>query len=319
MQIINTPGVYTIGESFYHADPCPQPSLSASFAKKMMMQSPLHAMLSHPRLNPDAQHNPSKAMDFGSVCHDLLLQGGRHVKVLPFDNYRTKEAQAARDAAYEENLNPILQKDFERAEHVVAAAQEQIKTHLDAHDGFAGATEQTLVWQEDNGVWCRARLDGFSNQWVDDYKTTEGSASPDAWQRQLFTMGYDIQAAFYLRGCRKLGFNQIGGFRFFVQEVKEEPYALSVLALDNYAMDRANEKIDEAVELFGECLGKNFWPCYPAKTCWVEMPVFAEKSWNDRQLRKEIARTEGRRLVDTLNRPYATNAHDDWLEEVLGR
>src|SRR6266446_5889204 len=67
-----------------------------------------------------------------------------------------------------------------------------------------GVPEQCLIWQERNGIWCRARPDWLrtDHRLVADYKTTT-NAAPDAWIRsQLFGLGYDIQAAFYLRGLR---------------------------------------------------------------------------------------------------------------------
>lgn len=313
--MLNKPGIYDIPEKDYHADPCPLPSLSASFAKKMLMQSPLHAMLEHPRLNPGATHSSSKPMDFGSVCHELLLGAGAGIRVIQFNDYRKKEAQEQRDEAHAAGITPVLEKDYERALRVVAAMREQIANHHDAKDGFAGRTEQTLIWQEDNGIWCRARLDGLADNWVDDYKTTEGSANPEGWAKQLFTMGYDIQNAFYLRGCRKLGL-QPQGFRFFVQEVKDEPYAMSVIAIDPYGLEQAEEKVEHAIKLYAECLKSGIWPCYPAHTCWVTPPVYIDKAWTDRTMRQKIYEDDGKTYAQAMN-AYAPN-QPDALTELLG-
>lgn len=313
--MITNPGIYTIPSSEYHADPCPQPSLSSSLAKELLAHSPLHAMLKHPRLNPNAQHNASKAMDFGSVCHELLLGGGGEIQVIYFDNYKKKEAQELRDAAHKAGVAPILAKDYERAREVVKALREQIASHQDADDGFTGKTEQTLIWQEDNGIWCRARLDGLLDRWVDDYKTTEGSANPEAWAKQLYTMGYDIQAAFYLRGCQKLGLHP-EGFRFFVQEVKDEPFAMSVVAIDPYGLEKANEKVEKAISLYAQCLNTGTWPAYPAHICWASPPVFIDKAWTDRQMREKILEDEGIHSLKALN-DYVYRPTTDGLAELL--
>ena len=50
---ISEPGVYSLPDDAYHADPCPGPSLSSSVAKLMLDRSPLHAWHAHPRLNPN--------------------------------------------------------------------------------------------------------------------------------------------------------------------------------------------------------------------------------------------------------------------------
>jgi hypothetical protein len=46
----NTARFLDVSTAEYHADPCAQPSLSASIARELIHKSPLHAWQVHPKL-----------------------------------------------------------------------------------------------------------------------------------------------------------------------------------------------------------------------------------------------------------------------------
>jgi len=297
---IDEPGIYNLQPEDYHADPCPQPALSSSCAKLLDKQAPIHAYYAHPRLGMGDSDN-SRLMDFGSLCHAKLLGVGEW-RVLPYNDYRKKAAQEDRDQAYGENIIPVLEKDDKRSGAVINALRKQLVNHHDAGDAFVGGqAEQTLIWyEEDYDIWCRALVDHVAQaNWLEDYKTTEGGADPDTWQKRLFNDGNDIQAAFYLRGWKKLT-GEDRYFRFIVQEVRQAPYCASVIAPDAYALQQANEKVEAAMQLWADCLHNNTWPGYPAHTCWVSPPAFADKAHEDRQMRNQIAQQDGHKLKDLM-------------------
>jgi hypothetical protein len=77
------PGIYTdMTAADYHADPCPNPSLTQSVAKVLLQRSPLHAWHAHPRLNPDYQHDDATKFDIGNIAHKMLLGRGKEIVVL---------------------------------------------------------------------------------------------------------------------------------------------------------------------------------------------------------------------------------------------
>src|SRR5579885_3028935 len=98
----------------YHADPAPEPSLSAGIARRLISQSPLHAWTAHPRLNPDHRDEHGDRLDFGSAAHSLLLEGLDVCEVIEADSWRTNAAKDARDGARASGLIPLLRKDYER-------------------------------------------------------------------------------------------------------------------------------------------------------------------------------------------------------------
>jgi hypothetical protein len=286
-----TTGIYTLPASAYHADPCPAPSLSSSIAKQICLASPLHAWQAHPRLNPAAVAEECEAFDIGTAAHARLLEPDAEsaVTVIDAPDWRTKAAKEARDAARAAGRVPLLAKHASAVEAMVAAARGQLEAHRDggARMFLDGQPERTLIW-EDDGVWCRARLDYLRLTGpgvdVDDYKTCSTSANPEAWSRSLFQNGWDIQAAWYRRAVQHvIGADDVT-FRYCVQETFP-PYALSVIALAPDALVLAEKKCLYALDAWRRALAANHWPGYPAQTCYAIAPPWHEAAWLEKELR----------------------------------
>lgn len=282
-----TEGIHQIGEAEYHADPCPQPSLSSSIARLLLNQSPRHAWTAHPRLNKNHEPEERGIFDIGSAAHRVVLGKGADLAIIEADSFRTKAAQEARDKARAEGKIPMLTDQFEAVVAMHQAGRAQLSAHEEASGAFTnGQAEVTLVWREGD-IWCRCRLDWLPADRVffDDYKTTT-DASPDAVVRTVFGNGYDVQAAFYRRGIRKILAVPDPRFRFVVQE-KAAPYALTVAALTPAALDMADRKVDTALALWSQCLKANQWPGYPGRTVYVEPPAWHERQWLEREERDQ--------------------------------
>lgn len=296
---IETPGIYDLPADEYHSDPAPEPSLSSSIAKKLVGKTPRHAWLEHPRLNPGYVAEDNKKYDMGTASHAVRLEGKDVVVIIDADSFRTKDAQAARDAAYAVGKIPLLPDQAAAVLAMHKASVAQLKSHEEGFKAFMeGLPEQTLVWQED-GIWCRARLDWLDapGRYIWDYKTTT-SAHPDDWQRRLFDLGYDLQAAWYLRGVKALGLIDQPEFRFIVQEVSA-PYALSVIGLTPTAMALGEMKVWRAMETWRWCLKNDRWPGYPNQTCYIEPPAWELGKIEEMKARDEMAREDGKVLVET--------------------
>lgn len=297
-------GVFeNIPDAEYHADKIgDHPTLSSSIASVLVNQSPRHAWTRHPKLNPNFEAEDGTKTDLGSVVHTLLLGKGQDVRIIDADDWRTKAAKEARDAAIAANFQPILRKHAEQAEAIKQAALAQIANH----EELAGLMqnfrpELTLVW-EDQGVWCRARPDitPHAGNILLDLKTTTMSAHPDAVQRRLFDTGADIQAAFYMRGARAtLGRGDEWHFRFIVVET-EPPYALSVVGLSPYALAQAEGKVNHALRWWKTCMDRDWWPGYPRRTAYVDPPAWTDKRWAAQAEREQMAADTGEAYEQSL-------------------
>jgi PDDEXK-like domain of unknown function (DUF3799) len=265
----------------YHDDPCPQPSLSASIAHELVNLTPLHAWTAHPKLNPGFTREEKSHYDIGSMVHSLVLEGNAdRVHVVNADDWRKKVAQEERDDARERGLIPLLEKDWTRVVDIATT----IRAHLAARDDEPplftdGKPEQTLVWEE-RGVCCRARLDWLRDdfQTIDDLKTTARSANPLQWSRNtLWSIGADIQVAFYLRGLKRLT-GVDAQFRYVLAETVP-PYAVASVALAASALELGQAKVDRAIDRWRECLKTGRWPGYPGSTYYAETPAYEEMRW----------------------------------------
>lgn len=276
-------GIFTISADTYHADPCERPSLTSSIARILINESPLHAWTSHPKLNPEYESAEASHFDIGTAAHALLLEGAANVAVVDAKDWRTKAAQEQRDAAYASGKQPLLAHQWADVERMVAAARTQLEA-IDARPPiFAdGQAERSLIWDE-HGVICRARLDWLRDDFeaIDDYKTTSRTANPESFSRTLFNMGYDVQAAFYLRGLEALT-GAVAQWRWIVQEI-DPPYGLSVVSLTPAALDLAQSKVDFAIERWRECVESGEWRGYPTEVCYAELPGWAEAQWFERE------------------------------------
>lgn len=275
----------------YHADAIDdtRPSLSASIAKFLIDKSPAHARVAHPRLNPDYQREDDQRFDVGTSAHSLFLEGIDKLAVIPFDDWRSKAAKELRDDARANGLVPLLSQQADEVYACVQAIRAQCDSHPEGPFFTDGAPEKTLVWTDDYGVLCRARLDWILDDHtaIHDLKTTKASASPYSWDRTGYAIGIDVQAAFYLRGCeRVLGVRP--EFLFVAVEVAP-PYALSVFGLTPEAYELANKKIDFALRTWATCLRNDAWPAYPSQIAYLEPPPWLESQWLAKELREVAA------------------------------
>ena len=273
---IDKPGIYEMPLTDYIADPCPEPSLSASVAHTLITQSPIHAFVNHPRLNPGLIETGSTKMDIGTIVHGIVLEGDEsRLVIVEADDWRNKVARETRDEARRVGLVPVLAGDMGMIREIAAAAKSAMANSELAEDFTpqAGKPEQTLAWQEGE-IWLRSRPDWLTNDHglIIDLKTTAGSAEPSQWIRTMLGNGNDIQAVLGLRGIRALTTGVVNcQFVFWVVE-QNPPYASSFVGLSPQFLELSEHKLARAIQLWGDCTMTGAWPGYPDRICWIEPP-----------------------------------------------
>lgn len=294
---ISEPGIYTISAADYHALVTPTAALSASIARRLLSASPLHAWYDHQALNPAGVREEREAFDLGTAAHAWLLEGARVFEVVDAPDWRTKDARARREAIRAEGKVPLLAEQWGRIQAMTDALGERLAEIAPA-PFVVGTPEQTLIWREGD-VWAKARPDWLRADYsiIDDFKSTD-NANPDAWTRALFAYGYDVQAAWYLRGVKALT-GVDAEFRFIVCETRP-PYGVSVIGLGPDVLTLAEKKIHRALELWRECVRAGEWPGYPTRVCYAQLPGWEEQRWLERELRDEGVRDDGRPIGDLL-------------------
>lgn len=299
--MILQPGLhFDIPEDAYHADPAEQPSLSSSVAKILIEQSPRHAWHAHPRLGAGKDEgDKSRAMEIGSVTHKLLLQRGAEVVPLDHEDYRSKAAKEAREAAYAAGKQPILRADLKTAADTVAAVSDQLGK-VDDCQGFGvhGAAEVVGVWQDETGPYGRLMMDWFEDRGdsaiIFDLKTSSQSVAPHAIARTILSMGYDTSAGHYERGLIHLRPELAGRIKFrwiFVET--QPPHLITVAELDNVGLAIGRKKAAAAFNIWSACLRTGNWPGYPSRIVVPTYPNWAETQWLERELADEDVMARG--------------------------
>lgn len=277
------PGIYQIDADTYHADPCDEPSLSASVAHVLLTETPAHARLAHPRLNPNHVEDNDSKFTAGRVLHALFLEGENRMDVFRGLNgkgdvataWQTNESKAFKAEAFARGRIPVLA--HEELEFLAAldTLWQRIETLEDKPAPFTnGKPEQTLIWQEPNGVWCRARPDWLHDDaaTIDDLKTC-ASANPGNgfgdFGRAVETLGHYVQEAFYRRGVAAL-FDTAPVFRFIAFELDGPGITCDSLSARYRAI--GDSAVARAIALWGDCLSRNDWPGYPRYRIEIEPP-----------------------------------------------
>lgn len=271
-----TPGIYPdISLDAYIADPAPEPSLNASTAHALLTQSPFHAWLQHPKLNPDHEREDNSRAELGTIAHALLMEGDNSkVVIVQADDWRTKAAKEKRDEARAASKLPILEKHYETVQQMVLSCECALAESEVADDWAGAASEQTLLWQEGN-IWFRSRPDKLTTDCrvAFDYKTT-GSAHPSDFLRTLINSGYDLQAVLGLRGLKALRPEvEEATFVFVVQEI-EPPFAVSLISLAPEFLSVARARLQLAIDVWTRCRTKNDWPGYPRRIAYLDPPGY---------------------------------------------
>lgn len=269
----------TMPAAEYHADPAPAPSLSNSLTKILLSRSAKAAWLAHPRLNPHYVESTEDKFDLGTTAHAALLEGDlSSIAVVRADDWRKKEAKEARDAARAAGKIPLLERQYDDVCGMANAALDFIKTSEIAQYWEDAESEQTIVWQEGT-TWLRCRTDKLSSdrKIVFDYKTT-GCVAPAVFSRQMVSLDYHIQDAFYRRGVRALGGDD-PKFVFLAQET-EAPYECALFACDPMLQSIADSLVQKAIDTWTNCLATNEWPGYGGRVHWASAPAWLAASFD---------------------------------------
>ena len=251
------------------------PALSASGAK-LLMRSPAHFRW--------AREHPTykAAFDLGHYVHAKALGVGADVEIIDAEDWRTKAAQAARDAAREAGRIPMLAKDAAVGDAMVASLRDWLEQARLAPllTPGRGQPEVSIVWDDpEHGVQRRGRLDWLHEEIagqprvIVDLKTTV-NADPAAAGRTAAAFDYDMQAAWYVDLVRAAtGAAEVEFWHLNVE--KEPPHFVSGTRLTWEALERGRARNAEAIRRYLDCLAVDQWPAYPTEIITIDLPAWA--------------------------------------------
>ena len=215
-------------------------------------QSTIKQVLENPHLWAlgMAEDKCSVAMDFGTLCHDLILtpqeidNGEKYHIARDIDKLdrRKKEHKEIAEKAEKEGKILIDGQTYLKALELYRANDKSLATLIDPEAGDC----EVAVFNAIQGVECKGRLDYFSHskKQICDLKIVQ-NASKDGFMQAVAKFGYHIQAAFYLdlTGARNF---------YFIAIEKEKPYMMGVYELAPEAIDLGREKYIKAFEIMAD-------------------------------------------------------------------
>jgi hypothetical protein len=262
------------------------PALSCSIAQVLLEESPLHAWTIH-RLLGGRPRPTSDSQRAGQLIHKLLLSGGDGVEVIEFDDFKKKDAQAARDLAISKRLTPVVRPKYDEAIEVVARIRDQIAELANEPDlrqlaeWDEGKFERREEWYESGRggrVLCHGGLDWISpdETLVVDVKTTPGNAHPDICAAQCAKSHTVLQDAAYPRAVWSRRADLVGRVRvLFLFCETTDPWVVTPAYFGGSMGELGAVRWQRAVDLWSECLRDNRWPAYTKGAAILEAPTWA--------------------------------------------
>ena len=247
------------------------PGASNGLLRTLRDKSPMHAR--YKMTHPD---EPTEAMRIGGATHTAVLEPDewerRYVRGVDLD-LRTKagkEAQAELEAG-----NPHAEILKPEAYDLALTLREVVLAHPRARRLVEGKAERTMIWDDpETGVRCRGRADLWSDvaPVIVDLKTTRDAAR-EAFQRDIYTFGYYLQAVHYLNAASALG--ETRDHFVFIAIEKTPPYGVAVYDLDDDALMAGAEELRSLLMRWKQCEESGEWPGYDTRVTPISIPTWA--------------------------------------------
>jgi len=233
------------------------PAVNKSTLWVLWKKSPMHYKY--------ALENPQEdtpALRFGRAFHMAVLQPEefeRNYVIAPDLDRRTKSGREEWQA-FIDNLGDreqISRDDYDTIMGMLDAihARKKAAALLEGCE-----TETPLFWADERtGIECKCRLDAHKAGVVIDLKTCI-DASTSAFKRNALALGYDVQAAHYIRGY-KANYGITPEFYFIAVE-KSKPYAINIIHASESFVDRGTYTLLELMDKLDKCMKNNYWGDY---------------------------------------------------------
>jgi len=232
---------------------------------KAYLKSPLHGL-------KQRKFEETAAMRFGTGV-DMALKGEQaSILVAPFDDFRTKEAKAWKEA----NLGGFIVSSSDAAS--IGACAESVTAHPAVRELNLGLLESDPKWFGTiDGIKVKGMPDWAFGGMIVDLKTTSGGVDAEGFARTVANFHYDMQAAMYTELARQMG-EEDPQF-YWVAVESDTPYDVAVYKATERIIDVGRQKLDLAlrnarIAEAGAAYGQSSM-CRD-----LDMPSWYGKGWN---------------------------------------
>lgn len=241
-----------------------------------LSQSTLKGFASCPALVPhietEAKKPPTPAQALGLVTEAKLFGIAFNYAVSPFDSFRTNEAKDWRAKQQANHVTVITQDADEKSTAMVAA----LRANPTIAQLISRGRASMAVWQTDDAtcILKRALFDFVPDtQFLLDLKTCS-DASEHGFARQITSLGYDIQDAYYT-DMFEAEFHERRRFVFVCVE-SEPPHLTATWTIPEANRQIAREKIRLWLDAYKRCQHSDQWPSYTSAVTELRMPRYSE-------------------------------------------
>jgi hypothetical protein len=252
-------------------------ALSASGMVEIL-RSPAHYAWA--RANP----RESPEMSKGSAIHRAVFEPARFAATYhraSATDGRTKEYKAEAEAARLSGKILLKPLDYDDCLHIADIVRDnELASSLLSEMGTA---ETSFLWQESfedalgdiAPVDFKARMDFIGGRGIVDLKSC-ADARPEAFQRHVFDMRYDVQAAWYTRTM--IAWQQFSGISapdcdfWWIAVEQKAPYGLLVYKAGIETLRWGNLGVEQAIFAYRRCVNRGFWPSYTQREAFEVNP-----------------------------------------------
>lgn len=215
----------------------------------------------------------SVAMDLGTAVHSMVLEPELDAVVRGPETRRGKAWSEMKAECDAQEKTLLTEADYDLCDDMSTAvmADPTCAKMLSAKDGIREAS--IFVDCPETGVKMRCRPDIYvpSTMVMGDLKTTR-DASPREFTRQVYSLRYDVQAAFYSYVAELAGW-EVRYFAFAAVE-NTPPHAACLHALSMEAMDLGRKHMFKALHQIAEAEAKNEF-----RTNWPSFNMIHPPAW----------------------------------------
>lgn len=259
------PGIYPLmTNTEYHADP----ALGSTSMKTLALRTPAHWKYE--------SENPvhKDVYDIGTLAHSLILEGDESaVEVIDVPDKLGNKWKIPKEAARSAGKIPVTTAEWEG----IKGMRDAVMAHPIASQMFTGHKAEQSVFYDDDGLMVKVRPDAYKPGRIVDLKTCN-DADPAEFGKTAFNFGYFISAAMYV-DVWKQATGEECSFTF-VNVEKSKPYLVSVVELDDDALEYGRQMVIRAKAIYAECMKSGNWPGYPNADP-VSLPMYANYRLDD--------------------------------------
>jgi len=226
------------GEKYHESS-----AVGSSLLKTIHSKSVLHA------LKQEFEKTP--AMTLGSAVHTAILEPENfdlEYAVAPKCDRRTKAGKEiwANFTASAGDKTVLAEWESE----VITQMKTAVFTHPIARKMLTGGESEYSYFTDIDGIEVKCRPDYFKNGALIDLKTTK-DASFEGFSKQMGSLAYHLQAAFYLDVFHKsMGSKPTNQEFYFVAVETKKPYAVAVYRLDEAQIEAGRLHYTQALEKY---------------------------------------------------------------------